>query len=121
MQTDMNLQKEKTGEGLPDRRRHPRYRYSIPLTIRSANGTVIPGISIEISESGLSAIADDSLKVNDRVELEPIAGGKIPAVIRRNKGRVYGLEFVSLTPDQAQRITERCKMLPRYQGERLGI
>ncbi len=76
---------------------------------------------MEISESGLSAITDASLKVNDKVELEPIAGGNVVAVVRRNRGRVYGFEFITLTPDQSQRIIESCKSLARYQGEKLGI
>lgn len=62
-----------------DRRRHRRYRFSAPLTIRSADGVVARGISIEISESGLSAITSDSLKVDETVELEPIPGDKVQA------------------------------------------
>jgi hypothetical protein len=120
VQTDLDSQKV-SSETFPDRRRHPRYRFSIPITIRSADGAAIPGITIEISESGLSAITADSLKVNDTVELEPIAAGKVLALVRRNIGRVYGFEFLSLTAEQVQRITESCKLLSRYQGKSLGI
>jgi hypothetical protein len=119
MQTDVNP--EKLPENLPDRRRHPRYRFSIPLTIRSNDGTAIPGISMEISESGLSAITADSLKINDTVELEPIAGSRVSALVRRCIGRVYGFEFLNLTAEQAERITQSCKLLARYQGNKLGI
>ena len=54
---------ESSLENPPDRRRHPRYRYSVPITIRSAEGATIPGITIEISESGLSAIAAHTLVI----------------------------------------------------------
>ena len=105
----------------PDRRRHPRYRFSVPLTIRSADGAVQRGISIEISVIGLSAITSDSLRADDTVELEPIAGGKMQAVVRRNLGRVYGFEFLSLTAEQTQLVIESCKRLPVYKGNSLGI
>src|ERR1700752_1853301 len=61
MQPDIDAQK--AAGTPPDRRRHPRYRFSVPITIRSSDGAVMPGISIEISASGISAIAPDSLKL----------------------------------------------------------
>jgi hypothetical protein len=79
------------------------------------------GISIEISASGASAITAGSLKLNDTVELQEIVADKVLALVRRNVGKVYGFEFLNLTPDQARRITERCKLLPRYQSRSLGI
>jgi PilZ domain len=119
MQTDLDAQKvPATGA---DRRRHPRYRLSVPLTIRSADGGLMRGISIEISASGISAIAADSLKVNDTVELEPIAAVKVLATVRHNVGKIYGFEFLNLTAEQTQQITESCKLLPRYQSKSLGI
>jgi hypothetical protein len=79
------------------------------------------GISIEISTSGISAIIAESLKVNDTVELEPIADIKALAMVRHNVGKIYGFEFLNLTAEQTHRITERCKLLPRYQSKSLGI
>jgi hypothetical protein len=119
MQTDFDA--HKAPEAPHDRRRHPRYRLSVPLTIRSADGAVMPGISIEISASGLSAIIADSLKLNDTVELEPIATVRVQALVRHNIGKIYGFEFLNLTAEQTQRITESCKMLPLYKGKSLGI
>jgi len=119
METELGCQK--VSETIPDRRRHPRYRFSVPITIRSADGGAIPGITIEISGSGLSAITAHSLKVNDTVELEPIAGGKVLALVRRNIGRVYGFEFLNLAAEQIDQIAESCKLLPLYQGTSLGF
>lgn len=104
-----------------DRRRHPRYRFSVPLTIRSGGGEITRAITLEISASGASAITERSLRLNDTVELEPIAGGKVSALVRRNVGRVYGFEFLALSSEQAHAIVERCKLLPRYLGKSLGI
>jgi hypothetical protein len=119
MKTDIEL--HDLPEISPDRRRRPRYRFSVPLTIRLADGAVQRGISIEISVSGLSAITSDSLRADDTVELEPTASGKVQAVVRRNLGRVYGFEFRSLTAEQTQLVIESCKRLPVYQGNSLGI
>jgi len=119
MRTDVEL--HEVSETSSDRRRHRRYRSSVPIIIRSVDGVVKRGISIEISESGLSAITSDSLKVDDTVELEPIAGGKAQAVVRRSTGRVYGFEFLNLTAEQIRLITESCKRLPVYKGNSLAI
>ena len=116
-----DLAAQNAPELLPDRRRHPRYRYSVPLTIGAANGKVMPGISIEISASGLSAIIAESLKLNDTVELEPVAAETIQALVRHNVGKIYGFQFLNLSAAQAQRIRETCKLLPFYRGESLGI
>ena len=119
MQPDIDAQKQT--EAAMDRRRHPRYRFSVPITIRSADGALMPGISIEISTSGISAITPDLLKLNDTVELELIAAGKVRALVRHNIGKIYGFEFLNLTAEQTQQITERCKLLPQYRGKTLGI
>jgi hypothetical protein len=116
-----NLDSHKAAETFPDRRRHPRYRFSEPITIRSADGVAIPGIGIEISVSGMSAITADSLKVNDIVKIEPIGGGTMVAVVRRNIGRVSGFEFLNVTTEQVQRISNSCKVLPLYRDTMLGI
>jgi PilZ domain len=119
MQT--HLDPGKGPETIPDRRRHPRYRFSMPITIHTPGDQAIPGIGIEISESGLSAITADSLKINATVEIAPIAGGRVLALVRRNIGRVSGFEFLNLTPEQIERIRKSCKVLPLYRGESLGI
>jgi len=100
-----------------DRRRHPRYRFSMPITVRSADGEIMRAITIEISASGLSAITERSLRLNDRVELEPIAASKVLAMVRHNVGRIYGFEFLALSSEQSHAIVESCKMLPQYRGK----
>jgi len=119
MQTAANH--EPSLENLPDRRRHPRYRYSAPITIRSAEGAAIPGITIEISESGLSAIAAHTLALDEIVKLHPVGGGAVSAQVRHRVGRVYGFEFLHPTAKQIRNIRESCKTLARYAGNSLGI
>jgi hypothetical protein len=93
----------------------------VPLTIRSTDGEITRAITLEISASGVSAITERSLRLNDTVELEPIAGSKVLAVVRRNVGRIYGFESLALSSEQAHTVVERSKLLPRYQGKSLGI
>jgi hypothetical protein len=104
----------------PDRRRRPRYLFSAAMTIRSADGKAMPGISVEISESGLSAMVSGLLRTGEMVELEPVAGGRTKALVRHRLGRLYGFEFVKLTEEQAGRIAENCKKLGRYRSNARG-
>jgi PilZ domain len=119
MQT--NLESPKAAETFPDRRRHPRYRFSEPVKVCSADGVLIRGIGIEISASGMSAITAAPLRVNDIVKIEPIGGGTLLAAVRRNIGRVSGFEFFNVTAEQLQRIRNSCKVLPLYRDTTLGI
>jgi PilZ domain len=118
VQTDLDA--PKASETFPDRRAHPRYRLSVPLTIHSTDGASIPGISIEISQSGISAITAQALTLDDTVELDQIVGERVRARVRRRVGRIYGFEFLNLTAEHTRRIAERCKTLPRYQGNMLA-
>jgi hypothetical protein len=120
METHPNTQPAATAVPL-DRRKHRRYRFSAPVTIRSADGTTMPGMSIEISERGMSLMTGATLNVGDTVELDPVAGAKAKAVVRRNLGRLHGFEFLDLTPEQVQRINESCKTLALYFPNTLDI
>lgn len=79
------------------------------------------GISIEMSESGMSALMSEDLGVGERVHIEPIAGGKVLALVRRQTGKVYGFEFIDLASAQVQQLREICKGLPAYNPRSLNI
>lgn len=99
---------------MTDRRRQPRYRCSATITVRAADGPVLPGISVEISESGMSAVVQGLLKVGDSVELEPVAGGKLGALVRHKLGGLYGFEFVTPSEQQVRRIADHCNNLGKH-------
>ena len=105
----------------PDRRRHDRYRFTAPITVHPSGRSAIRGMSLEISESGMSVLIGDALVVGDTVELEPVVGGRVSALVRRHSGKIYGFEFLNLTSEQIQRIAESCKSLPKYQCKTLDI
>ncbi len=106
-----------TLKNIPERRTSPRYWLSVPLRIRSDDGSVMQGLSVEISEGGMSAMASDPLRVGERVELEPVEGGSVSALVRHKLGQMYGFEFVDLSAEQAQRIAESCG---RFAIDRVG-
>ena len=64
----------------PERRRRPRYWLSAIMTIRPADGSAISGLSVDISEGGMSVMAGAPLNVGDTVELEPVEDGRVSAV-----------------------------------------
>jgi PilZ domain len=107
--------------GFSDRRRHVRYRFSAPITVEPNGRSAIRGMSLEISESGMSALIGDVLVVGDTVGLEPVLGSRVTALVRRQSGKIYGFEFLNLAPEEIQRIAEVCKALPKYECKTLDI
>jgi hypothetical protein len=104
-----------------DRRRDARYRFSTPVTVYAKDGLPIPGMTIEISISGLSAILSSPIGVGDIVDLTPIMGTRVTAQVRRNVGKLYGFEFLGLASRQARKIKNECRKLPLYLPNNLGI
>ena len=104
-----------------ERGKFPRYRYSAPITVRAANGLEVQGMSVEISECGMSAVTRASLGVGDSVDVDPIGGGAVSAVVRRSLGRLCGFEFLNLSAAQAGKIREMCRMLPLYRSKTLDV
>ena len=106
---------------VPERRRFPRYHYSAPIAIRPSDGAEVRGISMEISEGGISLLATASLKVGDTVELDPVGGGATKAILRRVVGKLYGFEFIRPGPAQRKQIRKMCQMLPLFQSHALDL
>jgi hypothetical protein len=104
-----------------DRRRHPRYRYSAPVTVRCADGSERAAMSLEMSESGMSLLLPGTLQVGEEVQLEPIVGAKVTALVRHQVGKVHGFEFVNLTDGQVRQIRANCTMLPVFRAKSLDI
>jgi hypothetical protein len=112
---------ENAAQAHEERRRHRRFRLSVPVTIRRSDGTVISSMTVEISESGMSVATAVGLQSGEIIEVEPVAGGKASAMVRRCVGNFYGLEFTALSPEQVERINEACRMLPVFHSQSLKI
>lgn len=78
-------------------------------------------MSIEISETGMSAVMSESLRVGEIVRVDAIGGGKASAIVRRQNGKVYGFEFLNLAWSQAREIVRTCDRLPLYDPRTLNI
>jgi hypothetical protein len=92
-----------------DRRRHARYRFSEPMRVCRQDGACLDGISVELSQSGMSAMIRGALTPGDVVRLQPVTGVNTAAVVRHKLGMLYGFEFLELANEQAGKIAERCR------------
>ena len=102
-------------------RRHPRHHLAIPLNLwrKRGNGAMIPGIGLEISESGISVIFPEQLALGETVEFAILLPGgelRAAAVVRNKTMFRYGFEFNSLTGPQRQLVKDTCAALPLYTG-----
>lgn len=104
-----------------DRRQSPRYRLANPISIRRGDGVVVPGMSLEISETGMSISTGEALNGGERVEIELVLDLKLCAVVRRTHGRVYGLEFQNLSEENIESLRQICRCLPRFRAGSLQI
>jgi hypothetical protein len=110
---------QKPKPDVPERRRHRRYRLAVGVTLSHIDGRpgAMQGILQEISEGGMSAfVGAGELKVEDTLNVNlalPSGRMHFRAVVRRQRGRQFGFEFIELTPEQLQQIkTSHLKMQP---------
>lgn len=94
---------------VPDARRHPRFKLEVDVTIRSDLFGAIPCMSIEMSESGMSAILPVELPVGELVDLHinlPLGPVDQRAVVRNKNALRHGFEF---TDHKRSRATARSR------------
>lgn len=91
--------------------RYPRTPFSVPLTIRHLKPGGIQtthGISLDISEGGLGALVEGGLHVGETVAIDLLLQQHrlhMIAIIRYTSSNRSGFEFVGLTAEERQRIT----------------
>ncbi len=73
------------------------------------DGACLDGMSVEISQSGMSGMIQGVLRPGDVVRLQPVTGVTTAAVVRHKLGMLYGFEFLELAGEQARKIAERCR------------
>jgi len=79
-----------------DARRYTRFGLEVDVTIRSKTSGLIPGTTIEVSESGMSTVLPVDLPVGEIVELHinlPFESVNLRAVVRNRNAFRYGFEF----------------------------
>ena len=86
-----------------DARRHPRFKMEVDLRVYPRNASVVRGNTVDISESGLSAMLLAELNVGEVVRLEfalPAGDVAVHALVRHRTAFRYGLQFLDSTTSQ---------------------
>ena len=89
--------------GLVENRRHPRYKLEVAISIYARNRSVIRGYTVDISESGISAMLRDDVRLGEVVRLEftlPVGEVEILALARQRNAFRFGFEFLEDTAAQ---------------------
>jgi hypothetical protein len=86
-------------------RRHERFELETEVTVFSEIG-LLPGRTLDVSESGVSAILPGELQIGEIVELKiklPIAVATVRAVVRNRNVYRHGFEFLHPMHDVVRR------------------
>jgi len=102
-------------------RRHPRYKLEVDVRVYPRNAAVVRGHTVDISESGISAMLRVEVPVGEVVRLEfalPLGEVEVHALIRQRSAFRYGFQFVESS--SAQDIIGRtCRQLAVEQPVKL--
>jgi PilZ domain len=82
---------------IPDARRQPRFRLDADIRITTKTCGILVGRTVDISESGISALLKLEVPVGEFVELQftlPFGPVTIYAVVRQRNAFRYGFQFV---------------------------
>jgi hypothetical protein len=82
-----------------DARRHPRFKIEVDIRIHSRTCGVLKGRTVDISESGISAMLMIEAPLGEVVELSfvlALGSVRIHATVRQRNAFRYGFEFVDL-------------------------
>jgi hypothetical protein len=98
-------------------RRHPRFPLQAEIHVHSRSAGRLQGHTLDISETGVSAMLILELPVGEVVELEfelPSGPVAIRALVRHKTAFCYGFQFVE--PDPQGVIKAACSQLAAQQG-----
>jgi hypothetical protein len=88
----------------PDARRQPRFRFEVDIKINPKTCGVRKGATVDISESGVSALLKLEVPLGEFVELRfmlPHGPVTVYSVVRQRNAFRYGLQFVESHSMQA--------------------
>ena len=98
-------------------RRHPRFKFQVDIGVYSRKTGLLKGHTVDISESGISAILMLEVGIGDLVQLEfslPSGPVAIRALVRYKTAFRYGFQFVE--PDPKGVIKAICSHLAAEQS-----
>ena len=94
-------------------RRHPRYKLEVEVRIYPWNSQVVRGHSVDLSESGISAMLREEVPIGEVVRLEftvPSGEVQIHALVRQRNAFRYGFQFLEAT-SQLEIVQRTCRQL----------
>ncbi len=96
-----------------DARRRARYPFEVEVRVYARNSAVIRGHTVDISESGISAMLRVEVPLGEVVRLEfavPSGEVEVHALVRQRSAFRYGFQFVESEGAQ-QKIARTCNRL----------
>jgi hypothetical protein len=111
--------RDQSGAGFSGReaRRHRRFNLDVEIKIDSKTSGVLTGRTVDVSESGISAILKIEVPVGEMVELQfklPNGPVTVYAMVRHRNAFRYGFQFVE-TPASREIILAACERLATQQ------
>jgi hypothetical protein len=94
-------------------RRHARYKLEVNIRVYPRNAAVVRGYTVDISESGISAMLRVEVPIGTVVRLEfsvPLGDIEIHALACQRNAFRYGFEFMQSSAAQ-DLITRTCRQL----------
>jgi c-di-GMP-binding flagellar brake protein YcgR len=101
-----------------DARRHPRFKLEVEIGVFPRNRPVVRGRSVDISESGVSAILKAEVPIGEVVRLEfdlPLGSVEVAAMVRQRSAFRYGFQFLEASTAQ-ETIGRTCRQLAMKQA-----
>ncbi len=102
-----------TAHEVVDARRHPRFELEVNIRVYPRNSEVVRGHTVDISQSGISAMLREELQLDEVVRLEftlPHGEVEVHALVRQRNAFRYGFQF--LESAEAQDVIGRtCREL----------
>jgi c-di-GMP-binding flagellar brake protein YcgR len=108
-------------QGLADARRRPRFKLDAGIRVYTRDTPVVRGHTVDISESGISAMLRDEVPLDAVVRLEfdvRLGSIEISAVVRQRSAFRYGFQFLEASTAQ-ETIGRTCAQLALEQSPHL--
>lgn len=90
---------------LKDRRAHERVHLRSPVELVLADGAIVPGTSLDLSEGGVLVLSEVELPVGKRLKIRmrlEYGAVNLPIIVRRHcavdGGQAFGAEFIEPSP-----------------------
>ncbi len=101
-----------------DARRHPRYKLEVEIRVYPRDCPVVRGYTVDISESGISAMLRGEVPLGEVLRLEfalPLGDVELVALVRHQNAFRYGFQFVEAGSAKAL-IARTCSQLAVQQS-----